>query len=188
MQAAGAALLDRIGNAILIMHSQAGAFPWLWADARPALVKAIVAVEPSGPPFKNAPSETPTGSSSNKIVRPYGLTTIPLTYSPTLTSGTELKTQVIPATAPGLDNCTIQAEPARQLPHLQGFPVLVTTSQASYHAPYDYCTAKYLQQAGVNTTYYRYEDFGIYGNGHLHFLEKNNLQIAQLLESWIGKI
>ena len=51
MQAAGASLLDRVGPAILITHSQGGTHGWLWADARPELVKAIVAIEPSGPLF-----------------------------------------------------------------------------------------------------------------------------------------
>ena len=44
------ALLDKIGPAILLTHSQSGAFGWPVADARPNLVKAMVAVEPSGPP------------------------------------------------------------------------------------------------------------------------------------------
>ena len=44
------ALLDKIGPAILLTHSQSGAFGWPVADARPNLVKALVAVEPSGPP------------------------------------------------------------------------------------------------------------------------------------------
>jgi pimeloyl-ACP methyl ester carboxylesterase len=53
-QSAGAALLDRIGPAILLTRSQAGAFGWLIADARPTLVKGIIAVEPFGPPFRDA--------------------------------------------------------------------------------------------------------------------------------------
>jgi pimeloyl-ACP methyl ester carboxylesterase len=44
-----AALLDRIGPAIILTHSQSGPFGWLIADARPKLVKAVVAVEPAGP-------------------------------------------------------------------------------------------------------------------------------------------
>src|SRR5260370_8591889 len=57
---AGAAVLDKIGPAILLTHSQSGAMGWPIADKRPNLVKAIVAVEPSGPPahgvgFKGAP-------------------------------------------------------------------------------------------------------------------------------------
>src|SRR5215469_13164868 len=45
------ALLEKIGPAILLTHSQSGSFGWPVADARPDLVKAILAVEPSGPPF-----------------------------------------------------------------------------------------------------------------------------------------
>ena len=54
VQDAGTALLDRIGPAIIVTHSQAGPFGWLLADARPKLVRGIVAVEPSGPPFEGA--------------------------------------------------------------------------------------------------------------------------------------
>ena len=52
-QTAGAALLDKIGPAILITHSQAGYFSWLIADARPKLVKGNIAIEPPGPPIEN---------------------------------------------------------------------------------------------------------------------------------------
>ncbi|HWD58265.1 MAG TPA: alpha/beta hydrolase, partial [Stellaceae bacterium] len=54
MLAAGTALLDKIGPAVLMTHSQAGTFGWLLGDARPDRVKAIVALEPAGPPFENA--------------------------------------------------------------------------------------------------------------------------------------
>jgi len=47
------ALLVKIGPSILLTHSQSGAFGWPVADARPDLVKAILAVEPNGPPFFN---------------------------------------------------------------------------------------------------------------------------------------
>jgi pimeloyl-ACP methyl ester carboxylesterase len=47
-QDAGAALLDKIGPAIVLTHSQSGSFGWLIADARPQRVKAIVAIEPAG--------------------------------------------------------------------------------------------------------------------------------------------
>jgi len=52
-QAAGVALLDRIGPAVLVTHSQARPFGWLIGDARPALVKGIVAMEPQGPPIQS---------------------------------------------------------------------------------------------------------------------------------------
>src|SRR5262245_29056202 len=46
-----AELLDRIGPAVLVTHSAGGPAGWLAADARPELVKGIVAIEPLGPPF-----------------------------------------------------------------------------------------------------------------------------------------
>jgi pimeloyl-ACP methyl ester carboxylesterase len=49
---AGAALLDRIGPAVLIAHSAGAPAAWLMADARPELVRAVVALEPAGPPFR----------------------------------------------------------------------------------------------------------------------------------------
>ena len=36
----------------MLTHSQSGSFGWLIADARPQRVKAIVAIEPAGPPFE----------------------------------------------------------------------------------------------------------------------------------------
>lgn len=45
------ALLDKIGPAHVIAHSQAGAYGWRVGDLRPQLVKSIVALEPAGPPF-----------------------------------------------------------------------------------------------------------------------------------------
>jgi pimeloyl-ACP methyl ester carboxylesterase len=73
--AAGTALLDRIGPAAVLTHSQAGPFGWLLADARPALVKAIVAVEPAGPPFENV-------IVAEAKARSWGLADLPLAYDP----------------------------------------------------------------------------------------------------------
>jgi hypothetical protein len=53
------------------------------------------------------------------------------------------------ADAPDLVTCWKQAEPARALPALRKMPIMVMTSEASYQAPYDYRTVKYLQQAGL---------------------------------------
>jgi pimeloyl-ACP methyl ester carboxylesterase len=50
-QARGVELLDFIGPAILISHSAGGPLGWLLADKRPDLVRALVAIEPLGPPF-----------------------------------------------------------------------------------------------------------------------------------------
>jgi pimeloyl-ACP methyl ester carboxylesterase len=51
MRRGAAGLMDRTGPAVLVTHSLGGAFGWLAVGARPELVKAVVAVEPAGPPF-----------------------------------------------------------------------------------------------------------------------------------------
>lgn len=62
---------------------------------------------------------------------------------------------------------------------------MVMTAEASYHAAYDHCTAKYLQQAGVRADFIRLQDKGIRGNGHMMMLEKNNLDIAHVIDQWV---
>ena len=179
-QAAVSALLDRIGPAVLLTHSQAGPFGWLIADARPKLVKGIVAIEPSGPPFENAVNATGKA-------RPWGPTDAPLTYDPPVAQPQDLAIDKQAPQAPDLSACTMQRAPARQLVNLKNIPVMVMAAEASYHAVYDHCTANYLAQAGVPTEFIRLEQQGIRGNGHMVMIEKNNLEIARLIDQWLLK-
>jgi hypothetical protein len=64
---------------------------------------------------------------------------------------------------------------------------MIMAAEASYHQVFDHCTAKYLNQAGVKTEYIPLQDRGIRGNGHMVMIEKNNLEIAQLLDEWMQK-
>ena len=179
VQHAAAALLDRIGPAIIVTHSQAGPFGWLIADARPKLVKSIIAVEPGGPPFEDRILRE--GDS-----RAWGVTDIPITYDPPVTNPGELKHEREAAAAgPDLVVCSRQSEPARRLPNLAGIPIAILTGEASYHAAYDHCTARYLTQAGVANEHIRLEQRGIHGNGHGMPGERNNLVIAQLVANWL---
>jgi pimeloyl-ACP methyl ester carboxylesterase len=171
---AGAALLDKIGPAIVLTHSQSGAFGWLIGDARPQLVKAIIAIEPSGPPFE----ATIIGTGK---ARAWGPTDIPITYDP---SELAVEREAEPD-GPGLFVCWMQKPPARRLVNLMRIPVMVMAAEASYHQVYDHCTAKYLNQAGVRTEYIRLQDKGIQGNGHMVMIEKNNLDIARLIDDWL---
>jgi pimeloyl-ACP methyl ester carboxylesterase len=182
VKAAGAALLEKIGiPVIFVSHSQGGLMPWLIADARPQLTQAIVSFEPTGPPFKDA-------IFGNGSSRAFGLTDVPITYDPPVTSpDKDLVKQTIPAPTKATLPCTIQADdpPPRQLVNLKNIPVLVLTAEASYHAPYDWCTVKYLRQAGVNVTHLELAELGIHGNGHLCFLEKNSDEVAGVVEMWM---
>lgn len=179
MRVAGAALLDRIGPSILVTHSQSGPYGWAIADARPGRVKAVVAIEPTGPPLRNAVF----GSTA---ARPWGITETPLAYDPPITDPKQLK--VVEQSAPDGPNlvaCMMQAQPAHRLANLRGIPVMVLVAEASYHAVYDHCTAKWLSQAGVKTDFVRLEDADMRGNGHMVMIEKNNLEIAALVRRWI---
>ena len=186
VQSAGAALLDRIGcPVILLAHSQGGVMPWLIADVRPQLVHAIVSIEPTGPPFQE-------GVFATTSARPYGLTDVPLTYDPPVADPTKdlVRSEPIAPEAPvdGAVKCILQADAQpRQLVNLKDIPVVVITAEASYHVPYDWCTVKYLKQAGVQTEHLYLADKRVKGNGHLVFLEKNSDRVGQVVVDWIEK-
>jgi pimeloyl-ACP methyl ester carboxylesterase len=183
---AGAKLLDRIGPAVLLTHSQAGVIGWSVADERPQLVKGILAVEPSGPPIRETVAKgAPDYFEDGVIARPWGVTRGKIAFDPPAQTPAELKlVRQDEADGPGLVRCFLQVEPARQIPHLRGIPILIVVSEASYHAPYDHCTAKFLDQAGVKNSFVRLADRGIRGNGHMMMLENNNLEIAAFLRRW----
>jgi len=183
---AGAKLLDRIGPAVLLTHSQAGVIGWSVADARPLLVKGILAIEPSGPPIREAIAKgAPDYLEDGVVARPWGVTRGKIAYEPPAETPGDLSlTREQEPDGPGLVRCFLQAAPARQIPSLRGIPILILTSESSYHAPYDHCTAKYLDQAGVKNDFIRLADHGIRGNGHMMMLEKNNLQIAAFIREW----
>jgi len=183
------ALLDRIGPSILLVHSQAGAFAWPVADARPDLVRAIVGVEPNGPPVHSVELiGAPDWFKEGPVSLPFGISGVPLTYAPAVKDASELTfVREEKADAPDLVTCWKQAGPARQLPNLQKMPIMIMTSEASYHAPYDHCTVKYLEQAGVKPTWIRLAELGIKGNSHVMMQEKNNKEIAAVIYQWLDK-
>src|SRR6516225_4378805 len=197
------ALLDKIGASIVLVHSQSGAYAWPLAQARAALVKAIVAAEPAGPPVHDVVVhsaqvfDTPWESAikqteedyyrDNPGVKPYGLTTIPLAYSPPVTPDSPLAfVQQERPERPDLARCWRQAEPARKLVAVGERPILVLEAEASFYAGYNHCNVEYLQQAGVPTKFIRLADIGIHGNGHMMMMEKNSDQIAQVIVDWLA--
>jgi pimeloyl-ACP methyl ester carboxylesterase len=183
------ALLEKIGPAIVMTHSQSGAYGWAVADARPDLVKALIEVEPAGPPvrevdFIGAPAYFRDGPAD----RPWGLTGVPLHYAPGVSDPSQLAfVEEDKPEAPDLARCWKQKAPARQLPNLQKMPILVVDGEASFHAPFEQCTIGYLKQAGVNPSWMRLGEIGIHGNGHMMMLEKNSGQIAAAIADWLGK-
>jgi pimeloyl-ACP methyl ester carboxylesterase len=199
-----AALLDRIGPSIVLVHSQSGQYGWPLAQARPALVKAIVAAEPSGPPvhdvvvpgaarfgvdFANATAVAGTEIfRDDPRLKRYGLSDIPMIYAPAVTPQSPLAfVQQDKAEAPDLVKCWRQREPARKLVAVGDRPILYLATEASFYAPYNHCTVGYLKQAGVEVSFVKLADIGLRGNGHMMMMEKNSDAIAQVIIEWLDK-
>jgi hypothetical protein len=138
---------------------------WRVGDMRPDLVQGIIQLEPSGPPFTLRP---PFG---NDTAFAFGLTDLPIEYQPSV--------------GDDAGNLETIVEPAIDADHYECIPELVVTGEASFHAPYDYCTVKYLEQVGVDVEHADLGKEGILGNGHMFFMEKNNLEIADRVYKWL---
>lgn len=157
-----AALLDRLGNAILITHSAGAPAGWLAAQARPERVLGIAAIEPMGPPFVDMPG---FGSLT------WGITAAPLHADPT-------------AADPG----EISSDAFRALPGLTGLPVLVVTGSASAAAPGAAAVAGFLRSHGAEAQLLALENVGTVGNGHGLMFEANNDQTLLAVLGWIEKV
>jgi pimeloyl-ACP methyl ester carboxylesterase len=180
------ALLDKIGPAILIPHSQPGPFTYRTADARPNLVKGIVLIEPGpGPLTTRIPGFGPPGPVPAPV---WGLTSGPITYDPPVTNPSQLG--LVPKAVtddPYVTECWAQSEPAHKLRNLVKVPMMLLTSEAGYNTLWDPCTYRYLTQAGVHPDWVRLEQIGIHGNSHFSFIESNSDQVAGVVLNWIEK-
>jgi len=175
------ALVDKIGLSILVPHSQPGSAAWLVADRRPKLLKAIVTIEPGGPPvFRDEPHLAFPPSATF-------LTRNPITYDPPVTSPSELSFVALPK-EPEVSTCYVQAAPARRLPNVAKVPILYLSSPSGYNTAWDPCTTKYLTQAGVSYKWVHLQDIGIEGNGHFMFIEKNSDEVAGVVLDWINRL
>lgn len=161
-QARAAALLDRIGPAVVISHSAGGPVGWLMADARPDLVKAIVAIEPLGPPFAVNPQ---MGFSLE-----WGLSASPMTFDPAVTDPSEL-----------------QGETAHRLANLAGIPIAVVSAELSPFAAGCEPAVAFLKQAGCDAELVELTGHGVRGNGHMIMLERNSRETLGVILDWLDK-
>ena len=76
--------------------------------------------------------------------------------------------------------------PAWRLANLADIPAAIITAEASYHAVYDHCTAKYLTQAGVKVSAFRLGYQALHGNAQMIALEKNSLKVAAMIAGWLA--
>ncbi|MBV8522510.1 MAG: alpha/beta fold hydrolase [Acetobacteraceae bacterium] len=188
--ASGAALIDKIGPAIVLGRSQSGIYPFHYADVRPGQVKAMIDIEGAAPAFNCPyPPSCQTYNGVPSTLTPlWGVTTQPITYSPPITDPVSQLVRV-PNSAPAGPNeatCWRQGAPVHKLLNLQGIPTMVMVSQSSFAAQTEVCMHQYLEQAGVKNDLIRLQDVGLKGNGHLMNVELNSDQIAQFLIDWLA--
>jgi pimeloyl-ACP methyl ester carboxylesterase len=156
-----ARLLDRIGPAVIVTHSAGGPAGWLVADARPELVKGIVAVEPVGPAFAEIPG---MGTLS------WGLTSAPLNYGPSVSTPEE----------------ALAADPdSLRLPAFEGKPVAVISGSASPFTGFTPDVVSFLNTAGATAEWLNLKEYGIDGNGHGLIFESNSDETVKPVIAWI---
>ena len=163
----GAELLEKIGPAIIQVHSAGGPFSWIVANERPNLVKAIINVEGGGQPFAAG--------------TPWGLTDVPMVYDPPAADPSQLATRDVPGA--GGATYKLQADPARKLKNLQNIPTIYVVAERSGRngAP----VVAFLKQAGVDAEEFNLKDKGILGNGHFMMLESNRREVFDAIRGWL---
>jgi pimeloyl-ACP methyl ester carboxylesterase len=167
-----AELMDKIGPAIVVTHSAGGPSGWLALQARPALVKGVLAIEPA------------MGITEN--LAPL------MRFQPALPAGESIRTVELPAERAGLAPCRLQPQDSvRTLPAFAGKKVLfvVAPQSAPMFTPTVHCSVHALRQLGADATLARLEDFGLLGNGHFMNEELNNGDIAKrVFIPWLSKV
>ncbi|WYZ35732.1 hypothetical protein EsH8_X_000379 [Colletotrichum jinshuiense] len=181
MRASGCELLSLLGEkAYLVSHSIGARTPILMSNDCPQYIAANINLEGTTIPFWSYGYDL-GGTPAN----PWGLANTPLDYDPPVASADELETEVVGNETLALRSCHRQKEPARQLPKIASVPYLMVTGEASVHITYDHCLVDYLKQVGGQPEWIKLGDIGIRGNGHFMHVEKNSLEIAEVVNNWI---
>jgi pimeloyl-ACP methyl ester carboxylesterase len=157
-----AALLERIGPAILVSHSQSGRFAYLAAIRSPN-VKGIVDYEGANQPFPVGQAPAPLPAFDGFLVGPGA--PVPLEDF--------LKLTKIPIQIVVGDNIPSSPQPIPQLetPRIR----LIFKKQF----------VETVNRHGGDASLLLLPDVGIYGNTHAPFLDLNNLQVADLMSEFL---
>jgi pimeloyl-ACP methyl ester carboxylesterase len=154
------ALLDKIGPAILVTHSQSGLFGWL-AGSRSPNVKGIISYEPG---FVFPQDEMPAP--------------IPL-YKGTQVAGTP----VTPAEFINLAKLPIQVVYGDNIPKLP-IPDLVADGRRAQQVT-SQLFVQTLNSKGGNASVLLLPDVGLYGNSHFMFSDLNNVEVADQMSLFL---
>jgi len=156
-------LLDKIGPAILVTHSQSGLFGWLTAIRRPNLVKAVVSYEPG-------------------FVFPEGAVPQPISlFKGTMEAGT-----VVPAADfASLTKVPLQVVYGDNIP-TRPIPDLVADgrrAQVVASRPFE----KAVNSRGGAAEILHLPEVGLRGNSHFMFSDLNNIAVADQLGRFLEK-
>ena len=154
------ALLDKIGPAIVVTHSQSGLFGWL-AGARSPNVKGIISYEPG---FVFPQGEMPAP--------------IPL-YKGTQVAGTP----VTAAEFINLAKLPIQVVYGDNIPKLP-IPNLVADGRRAQQVT-SQLFVQALNNKGGNASVLLLPDAGLYGNSHFMFSDLNNVEVADQMSLFL---
>ncbi|HEY1759083.1 MAG TPA: hypothetical protein VGG72_27170 [Bryobacteraceae bacterium] len=172
----GVELVDRIGPCILLDHAFGGFFGWGVADRRPNLIKAIYCMEINGNPFA--------------AQLRWGLTASPMTYDPPVTDLAQFhlvdRTEPPDSPRPVPASYKLQAEPAHKWKNLQHIPMAWMTSEFGGGGS-PVANVEFLKQVGCQIEMVRLRDYGIYGNGNLMLLDKNNHEVFTVIRDWLDR-
>lgn len=155
------ALLERIGPAILVTHSQSGLFGWL-TGARCAHVKGIVSYEP-GFVFQQG-----------QVPPPIALYKGAMTAGTTITAAEFMRLAEIPIQVVYGDN--IPKEP---------IPDLVADGRRAQIIASKLFAAALATQGG-DANILHLPDVGLLGNSHFMFSDLNNIAVADALSSFLN--
>jgi pimeloyl-ACP methyl ester carboxylesterase len=163
----GGELLDKIGPAIVMVHSAGGPFSWLIANERPGMVKAILNVEGASPLLPGA----------------WPLTAVPLAYDPPVADPAQFTMKEVSASDGGAAY-RIQADGSvKKLKNLQGIPIAYIVAERSTRRAEP--VVAFLKQAGCDAEALNLKEKGIFGNGHFMMLESNRKQVFEAIRGWL---
>ncbi|MEH1799105.1 MAG: alpha/beta fold hydrolase [Nostoc sp.] len=184
------ALLQQIGQAVILTHSMSGVVGWQTAQTHPQLVKAIIGIAPSSPA-----NLLPVITKNSSLAFPED--------RPRIQSREDAKkyftnSDTFPQEAFENYFCSLIPESARmsnELRNVEGRGLYISDPQILYGIPICVITGdqdpRHSRETDAKTAKYLRGDFiwlpevGLPGHGHLPMLEHGNLPIADLFINWL---
>lgn len=159
-----AALFEKIGPSILITHSASGA-PGFIAAIKSSNVRAVVAYEPNEGVYPTGEVPPPMPNAGGNLMN---------------------FTEVAPADFMKLTKIPIQIFYSDYIPKTPD-PTNVARDNWRVRKAGAQIFVDLINKYGGDAQLIELPDIGIHGNSHFAFVDKNNIQIADLLSSWLHK-